>query len=792
MPFPLGTPPSYYCTTTTASRNNIFYVGGTAPAITLSQATPDAYEVFDYDGNVVSSGAVSGTSVTPTAPVGGWDPGWYRIYFTGPSSDATYGPSYGATNFVVLRNDSRFPPNATISGAGQGGGEARDMIMKGIMGMAPMRIQISDASAPTSGDNIATALVAVGYGNDYWADPTHGAYVEPDRPERQLMLQFPNRTFDRIEYIGGNPGFRVFIAGPTVNGANVYVQVEAGTSSGAKYTVRHPNSSTIVETYDNIANAAGLIAASASSAYIKVFGAGANPSPTGPTAIGTAFKSGVTTVVAALYPDVTRFEGPSNEPDLLSTSLPHAMMLFQDAVHDGHADAIAIGPSPVEISDNYMARWEAFLAAGGGDYCDEISFHAYNSQTNGDLNLGRHTIETFLAKLAEHGQDSKPLWCTESTHVMSSVYGVYHPRRSRVPLLQTLLWEQYGLPRERNHVWYDRQHGFWAYPAFLAHQDDPLGGGSFNPYAVLYRVLAEETFNMPHSQSLDFGNDTANAIFLGSVYQTPSGAGCCVLVSQSYMPSASVTLTVTGTSSPLTVVDGFGNETTQTISSGRATIPVKDIPTYVRLPTGVSVSVYSVNDWGASPPASISSESTTRQVGATTVSLLADDSYMTNYGLTEGFFVSSNTVPEAAKLLWSSTRTIGRVVIFCGPAWQNSSGLVDFDVDTTTDGTNWTTQETVTNATPTSFHFGTDGTNAGTTRETYWDEQWIFDVKLPGPVTCSGVRVNVRATSYGGEPDAAAVTAGGQGASTQRVAFEEIAVFEEDISIPRVTVTVRF
>ena len=518
MPFPLTSPPSYYCTCTTPSRNNIFYVGGSAPSITLSQATPDAYEVLDYDGNVVSSGAVSGTSVTPTAPVGGWDPGWYRVYFTGPNTDATYGDSYGATNFVVLRNDSRFPPNATITGSGQGGGEARDMIMKGILGMAPTRLQIEDAAAPTSGfDNIATCQVSAGYGNDYWADSTHGAYVEPDRPERLLMLQFPNRTYDRIAYAGGIPGFRVYVKTPAVNGAQVFMQVEAGSVSGAKYTVRFPNSSTIVETYDNVGNADTFVSDSASSAYIKAFGAGANPSPTGPEAIGAAHRDGVIATVVALSAgpyNVMRYEGPINEAQL-DAELAHRMRLFQDAVHTGNASAKAIGPCPVEINDDQLDLWENFLVAGGGTYCDEISFHAYNSQTNGDINLGRHVIEGFLDKLAEHGQDSKALWNTESTHVFSSVYGVYHPRRSRVPLLVTLLWEQYGLPRERNHVWYDRSHGFWAYPAFLANADITLNSGSLNPYAVLYRVLAEETFNMPHSQSLDFGNATANAIFLG-------------------------------------------------------------------------------------------------------------------------------------------------------------------------------------------------------------------------------------------------------------------------------------
>jgi hypothetical protein len=52
----------------------------------------------------------------------------------------------------------------------------------------------------------------------------------------------------------------------------------------------------------------------------------------------------------------------------------------------------------------------------------------------------------------------------------------------------------------------------------------------------------------------------------------------------------------------------------------------------------------------------------------------------------------------------------------------------------------------VTRATPDSFIHGS--VDAGTQRETYWDEQWIEDVKLDAPITCKGVRVYVRGATY--------------------------------------------
>src|ERR1035437_9339726 len=104
MPFPLGSSgaatPSYYAQCSFPSSYGapfgVFYVGGVAPRVTLSQATPTAYYVKDYFGNTVSSGSTSGLTCTPAAPGGGWNPGWYRIYFTGGSTDTTFGTSYGA------------------------------------------------------------------------------------------------------------------------------------------------------------------------------------------------------------------------------------------------------------------------------------------------------------------------------------------------------------------------------------------------------------------------------------------------------------------------------------------------------------------------------------------------------------------------------------------------------------------------------------------------------------------------------------------------------------------------
>jgi hypothetical protein len=479
--------------------------------------------------------------------------------------------------------------------------------------------------------------------------------------------------------------------------------------------------------------------------------------------------AGVTAVVAALYPDCKYYEGPSNEPALDATTASK-MQDFADAVHAGHADAKAIGPCAISIPPG--TSWDGFLNAGGGDACDAISFHAYNAITNGDMNLGKYTIEYFLDVLASYGLEDKELWQTESVHGFTPVYGIYHPRRARKPLMETLLFERYGVPRERNNQWYDISHGFWSFPSWIENAD-----GSLEPQAVLSRVLAEETWGKTYSSALDFGTP-GNNIFLGNVYTGAAGS-TVVLMATSYMENASITLTVTGTSS-VTVVDGWGNSTLTALSQGRVTIPMTEVPMYVELPVGAQAGVYRINDWAPGLGGGFSSAGTTKEIDGVSYPVIANDAFMTNYGAGTGIAPATYaTMPSVSRVLFPTSRTVERVIVWAGPSWQTSGTLITFDVQTTTDGTNWTTRRTISKPALSYFEFGTDNTGAACFLETYWDEQWIFDVKLPNPAVCTGVRLNVTEASYGGEPlsDTTYGTSFGQGNNVQAYRLEEIGIY---------------
>lgn len=478
--------------------------------------------------------------------------------------------------------------------------------------------------------------------------------------------------------------------------------------------------------------------------------------------------AGVTAVVQALYPDCKYFEGPSNEPNPNDPATATKMQAFQAAVHAGNANAKAIGPCPVEVYPT--TAWSGFFEADGGDYCDEISFHAYNAVTNGNLNLGRYTLESMNTFLDGYGLSAKPKWQTESVHPMFFPYGIYHPRRARVPMLQWLLFEQNGVPRERNNWWYDTSHGFWDYPAWVEN-----GDGSLEPSAVMGRVLAEETWGKPYDSAVDFG-PLGNAMYIGNVYRNAAGASTVALMATSYMDGASISLAVTGTAGPVTVVSGFGEQISMPISRGRITIPMTDVPVYVRLPVGASASVYRVNGWSPlGNAASISPDATTIEIDGVSRPALADNGWLTNSSTGQGSAWPGNAIapPSVATLLWPSDRTFERVIIWSGMCWQGYGTLIGFEIETY-DGATWTTRKTVTKPTPSWFEFGTDDWGPACFRETYWDEQWVFDLELDAPVTAQGVRVNITDTSYGGEPLSAPDF--GQGNTIKAYVLEEIAV----------------
>lgn len=778
---------------------NNLYVPGQAIDVSFFQfnrpTPPNHYDVYDYDGNLVVSGAMTYTLQTVgsaaqwgrwtiTPPGGGFALGAYRVVLSGPTPIAApYGTVYGTGFFGVIRNTAGFGYHGPGGGVFGGGGEGRRVALKGYLGMGTSRLQIGQAqnvNPASPGNDDPDSLLAC----QSDADATL-AWMPPD-PARvwPVLCQFRNRSVDN--FIIGSSYCQVYAKDASVDGSQVYVSSSPGTTSGSKIRVYHPDASTIVETFDNIAAIypAAETAINGVSNYIHVFQYTINGIATtqAPTLLGGAYRNGVIATVNNLYNNhgVTRFEGPSNEPGL-DAELAHQMKIFQGCVHLGNADALATGPCAVDIV--HLANWKSFFDAGGGNYCDEISTHMYASQISGDFNSGRWALDRWFDFLSLYGLDTKNLWDTESLSVDALFSGFYYSHNAQTPMLQILLREQYGFPREFNPTWYDGSHGFWDFPSFFNTSTTGV-----LPIGPMYRVLAEETWGMRHHHAIDFGSVLANHIFLGSVYQhVTDDTGTVVVQMHSALPGATVTFAISAGSVPssFVVVDRFGTESTVNTSAGKVTIPVAATPTYLRLPAGVRVYVDHVNSWSSSEPPSISGFARGTFSGGQPSSGLTDGAYLTDWLGPNGFVASNQfSFDDTVEVMFDSTVSTSRVVCTFVPLTQIPNGEqvgppTNFDVQTTANnGSTWTTRVTGLGAQSLNYvSRPASALDTGSTYELSQDFQWIYDVPLGGAFSVNGVRLvvhSVVATDSAGLPHS----------GTPRVWAQEISVVSASTPTP--------
>lgn len=778
----------------------VHFPGDTVYIPFIQATTATSYKVFDYYGNVVVTGTFGGnpTTLAITEPTGGWKLGWYRIYFAGSQTDPVWGDTYASSQFCFVNTDSNlFPvPPGDYSGMAdpfQPSDGTTAFSIKAAMGNGTSRLEISDLTnlhGGTDGENLDNAVNYITdttwgkYGANCWTAPTLGS-VDPARP-RYLWMSFPNGSVDRLAFPASWGS--AFCKDGTVapNGDKVFVA-----SSGSTITVYYPNSSTLVETWNGCTTgAAAQTVINGNSNYIVVSSSsGTSPGTLAATAIGNTYWNGVGTVVSTLYPlGITYYEGPYNEPSLTSYGDAQQTKLFAAAVHAGNASAKALGPSHVDIgtTGSLTSSWKVFFDNGGASLLDGIAAHAYNSQVNGDFNLGRRSLTDYMGVVKRYGYDTLPHWQTESTWSQPAVFGVFHPRRTRTQFAMQLLWEQFGVPRERNNSWYDVEHGFWSVPAMWCMV-------AMFPQGALARTLALETWGKNHTRKLSFG-ELADNLFFGSIYGNPDSDRVAVLMANSWMPTSTITFNVSGAST-LTVVDCWGNTSTVNVTAGQATINVAPEPTYVRIPPEANIEPVSVNDWPVGRMKNLCGSAATLTVGPTSAlsiganQFLSDYVAFTNNTTTGGMVRSTNSLPDTVVVTWGSNITTDRVIVWAGPTWQKASTLLTFTVDTSTDGgTTWTTRATVDNsANATSVLHGSAHSDTACTRETWFNDQYIFDVPLGGSFTCNAVRLNVTAATYGGEPDSASATVNsswGASDSAPHIVIQNLAVVDADHTYP--------
>jgi hypothetical protein len=665
------------------------FLDGDSLSFTLSASTAISYQVRDYYGTVVASGAVVGTTLV-LSPL---PRGWYKLYLFQSGSVATYGSLIGTTMFSVLPVDARLislpaPGTQTAQGIDFTG---TDHALRGFAVMGPHRNQIADAANPnqaggTNVGNIVNAQADRAYQRTYYESNADSA-----RP-RPTFLQFPN---------------------------------------GGYQDVAHTN--------------------------------------------------GVTAVVAALYPDIGYFEGPINEPDLRTTTWAASTQSFYNAVKAGNASAKVLAPNPVTVNGG-ASGWpalETFLQNGGAAYLDAVSFHAYNC-VDGDLVLGRRSMEQFKKLLAAYGLGGAELWQTEWGQ-FAATYGVFKPRQQcRWWAMHRFVMEQYGVPKERDYWFYDTSHGFWDFPSFWK-----FGDNTVTPLIAMMRVYSQELWGKTYTAALDFGT-VENDHYIGSRFTAASDGTSVLTLLSNGRTDGQVTLLASGATPDqrLTYVDCFGNTSTLG-ADGAVRVPVTAEPCYVRVPAGITVTVEAV----AYGP-NVAREGTRNTAQGTVdprsiTNGVRENSYYGNVNnvlMSPLEFRDDHALPATLTVeLYHDNdnairaRRIDTVVIDCPSPWQSQGSLLDFDVEYRDTVGVWHTVATIVEPTNT-FASATNQSQAGCTFDSFHSGRSIFTAEF-SPVVAQAIRLTVRDATSGGEATAAAEAAGGQGNANRVIRLREIGAF---------------
>ena len=260
-------------------------------------------------------------------------------------------------------------------------------------------------------------------------------------------------------------------------------------------------------------------------------------------------------------------------------------------------------------------------------------------------------------------------------------------------MLQTLQFDQFGIPKEHDVLWYDRSHGFNTVPDWWENSD-----GSPDPVVPLYRVFSEEVYGTSFSSSYSFGS-TGNTQYIGNLY---SGSGRSVAVFASAgNPTGQIQLNVSSGSS-LTIVSAFGVTSTVPVVNGIATLTVGEVPTYVELAGGQSITVVP-QSLGTNLAAQSGVTALSSGDGNSPIGGLSNDIAKTHDGKLQSHYVDTSAggdvwydntpagQPAWLELDLPQPQTIGNAVIYSALPYNEHGSLLDFQVQYLSSGGQWTT-----------------------------------------------------------------------------------------------------
>jgi len=489
---------------------------------------------------------------------------------------------------------------------------------------------------------------------------------------------------------------------------------------------------------------------------------------------GLKDMAGAKKIVEAYKADVKYFE-PRNEPNFGSSGKDFCekeMKPFYEMIKSIDPELKVMGPGTVSIGPQLLPWIEDFLKAGGAKYIDVFSFHCYNG-VNGDMFLARKSLDELNALLARYGADKKEKWQTEQGYFCCT-YGAYQPHlQARWEMTQMMVYEQYGIPKEHNHLWYDKSHGFWDVPTWWENDD-----GSLNPAGPLMRVWSEELFATNYAKAYDFG-PIGNRMYIGSLFSGPDKNVAAFMSAGS--TDGKIELVVSG-GDKIHVVSAFGVEQDISVVSGKAMLPVPELPVYVELAKGQTIDVLPF-DWGANlamaPGVSVAASGTGTHPNDKT---LKNDPIKIHNGEQENWYYAqakdaqpwmddTKEFPAWVEMKLPEPKTIERVVVYAAPPWQSQSTLQDYELQYDDNG-KWVTIEHVVEPLNTINVF-TPPTR--TSVDVFFSDRWVFIHNFK-PVTTQKIRLFVHNTTWGGGTTKEVTEAGGQ-TGPHQIVLREVEIY---------------
>jgi fibronectin type 3 domain-containing protein len=622
-------------------RNQIYYVG---EPVNITQRhggwSGQHYEIRNYWGEVVDEGTLTGMSVRANVS----EPGWYtlQVYHANGAENGVLRDVAGGVQFVIFRNDARFPNAKNLNVDTVRGDKMEDEISRAIIGIGPQRHNIKNAAHP-DGD-IAAIAGDIELDKQYYL-----AYNDTARP-RDLLVVFSNGT------------------------------------EGA--------------------------------------------------------EAGVKKVVSTFKGTVKYYEGRNEPHELSPEEFARQTCDLYKWVKSVDPSAKVIGPATVDIMPGWgLAYIDRFLAAGGKNCIDAVSYHVYNN-INGDIYNARLHLTNLDNVLKKHNLQNIERWQTEQG-AFGAQYGSFKPRlQARWDMLMLMMLDQHGVPKEHNHMWYDKSGGFWDIPAFYEGTY-----GSLFAAPAMFRTMAEEVYGKKYVQAYDFGTP-GNNLYVGNLYSGSNGNVAMFMSNGD--TDGKITLNVSGASS-LKVVSAFGVTSTINVVNGKATLDVPEIPVYVEFGASQSVSVDPTN-WGAN---------LARQAGA--IVKASGAAHKINNGILDVdsldmgtdiwkddtpviHYITGAKKPAVVEIDLPTEQNVKRVVVYSGVPFQPRGSILDYELQVDVKG-QWVTVERIKEH-PKFLEEGIIWMRTSTT--SFYNERAIFQHELPVAIKTSKIRIVATEVTYGG------------------------------------------